>query len=156
MAISTNALIDFFGTQDSIDDGSTSSVANNALSVAADITSWTNDDDAPYAVFVMRCQFATAPTDGSLINIYGRKMNVQSTSDSPTPTAVNTDQYIGSFIVDGDIATATDAFLVTNWLALPNYYTSQVYDFYFENKTGQTITAGWAAWITPVTKGPHA
>jgi len=155
MPISTDALIDFFGTQDSIDDGSTSSVTNNSFSVAADITSWTNDDDAPFAVFVMRCQFGTAPTDGSLINIYGRKMNVQSTNDTPVPTAVNTDQYLGSFVVDGDVGTATNAYLVTSRISLPNHTTSQVYDFYFENKTRHTISSGWAAWITPCTKGPH-
>lgn len=156
MAIGTDSLIDFFGTQDSVDDGSTSSVADAAFSVAADITTWTNDDDAPACVMVLRCQWATLPTDGSSINVYARKLNIQSTNDSPIPSANNMDQYIGSFTVDGDVATSTDAYHVTNWLTLPNHTTSQEYEFYFENQTGQTISASWAAWITPLTKGPHA
>jgi hypothetical protein len=153
MAIGTNALIDFFGTQDQVDDTATAAIASAAFS--ADQASWTNDDDAPFGVMVFRCQWATAPTDGSLINIYARKMDVQSTSDSPIPTAINTDQYIGSFVVDGDVAINTNVFLVTNWLSLPNHQTSQIYNFYFQNSTGQQITSGWAAWITPCTRGPH-
>lgn len=156
MAISTDALIDFFGTQDSIDDGSTSAISNDAFSVAADVTTWTNDDDAPYGIFVLMCQWGTAPTDGSVINIYARKMNIQSTNDSPEPSTNNYDQYIGSFVVDGDVATSTNAYHVTDWLALPNHKTSQEYDFYLENKTGQSISANWDMWITPCTKGPHA
>jgi hypothetical protein len=156
MAISTDSLIDFFGTQDSVDDGSTSSIADAAFSVAADITAWTNDDDAPACVMVLKCQFATAPTDGTVINVHGRKMDVDGTNDSPVPDAANLDQIIGNFTVDGTVATATDAYLTTNWMPLHNHKTSQQYEFYLENKTGQTISANWTLKITPCTKGPHA
>lgn len=156
MAISTDALIDFFGTKDAVDDGSTSAISDGSFSVAADVSAWTNDDDAPSCVMQLTCQWATAPDDGSTINIYARKMNIDGTNDSPTPSANNLDQYIGSFVADGDVAINTDAYLVTNWLTLPNHYTSQVYEFYLENQTGQTISANWDLDITPVTKGPHA
>jgi len=155
MTIGTNDFIDKFGTQDRIDDTSTSSIANDAFSVAADIATWTNDDDAPFCVMVLMCQWATAPDDGSIINIYARKLNVEGTNDSPAPSTANQDQIIGFFTVDGDVATATDAYHVTDWMTLPNHYSSQQYDFYLENKTGQTISANWDMWITPVTKGPH-
>ena len=154
MAISTNDLIDKFGTQTSVDDGSTSSIADNGFSVAADITTFTNSDDAKSCVMVFRCQWATAPDDGSVINIYGRKMNVEGTNDSPVPSANNLDQYIGRFVVDGDVATSTNAYHVTNEMTLPNHVTSQQYEFYFENQTGETISSGWAAWITPKAPGP--
>lgn len=156
MAIGTDNLIDFFGTQVSVDDGSTSSIADGAFSVAADLTAFTNADDAPSCVMVFQCQWATQPTDGSVINIYARKLNVESTNDTPVPDAANLDQFIGSFTVDGTVATSTDAFQVTSWLTLPNHISSQIYEFYFENQTGQTISAGWEAFLTPVTKGPHA
>lgn len=156
MAISTDSVIDFFGTQDSVDDGSTSSIADAAFSVAADITAWTNDDDSPSAVFVLRCQWATLPTDGTFIHLHGRKLNVQSTNDSPVPSAANQGEYMGSFYVDGDVSTATNTYLVTPQLVLPNHITSQQYEFYLENQSGQTISSSWAAWITPVTRGPHA
>ena len=156
MAISTDSVIDFFGTKDAVDDTSTSSIADAAFSVTADITAWTNDDDSPACVMQLTCQWSVVPTDGSVINIYARKMNIDGTNDSPIPSAANLDQYIGSFVADGAVGTATDAYLVTNWLTLPNHYTSQVYEFYIENQTGQTISADWDLDITPVTKGPHA
>ena len=62
MAIGADSNIDFFGTQDVVDDTSTSTIANNAFSVAADIAEWTNTDVAPMANFVLECQFdTTAP-----------------------------------------------------------------------------------------------
>jgi len=156
MAIETDSVIDFFGTQTSADDGSTSAISDGAFSVAADITTFTNADDAPACVMVLRCQWATLPTDGTVINIYARKLNIDSTNDSPVPDAANLDQFIGSFTADGTVSTATNTFLVTNWLALPNHKTSQEYDFYLENNTGQTISSGWTLKLTPSTKGPHA
>lgn len=159
MAIGADSLIDFFGTQELITHATTAgSIVNDAFSVvqAADVLSWTNDDDAPTAVMVLRCQWATAPDDGSSVNIYARKMNIQGTDDSPKPDAANLDQFIGSFIVDGTIAATNNIWMPTNWMTLPNHITSQIYDFYIENKTGQTISSGWNMWITPLTKGPHA
>lgn len=159
MAIASNSLIDFFGTQDLITHATTAgAITDGSFSVvqAADVLPWTNDDDAPTCVMVLKCQFATLPTDGNKINIYARKLNVQSTNDSPVPDAVNLDQFIGSFTVDGTIAVTNDSWLVTNWLTLPNHITSQIYEMYIENKTGQTITSGWTMYVTPVTKGPHA
>ena len=156
MAIGTDSLIDFFGTQVSVDDGTTSTISNNAFSAVGDITTFTNADDAPSCVMVLQVQFGTAPADGSVINIYAQKLNVEGTNDSPVPDGNNLDQYIGSFVVDGTVGSSTDMFLVTNWMTLPNHKTSQEYDFYIENKTGQTISANWNWFITPSTKGPHA
>lgn len=56
MAISTDAAVEFFGTQDTVT-SSSSSVADNAFSVAGDITTWTNDDDAPMASIVLEATF---------------------------------------------------------------------------------------------------
>lgn len=159
MTIGSDSLIDFFGTQDLITHATTAgSIADDAFSVvqAADVLPWTNDDDSPTCVMVLKCQWATAPDDGSVVNIHGRKMNIEGTNDSPKPDAANLDQFIGSFTVDGTVATATNTYLVTRWLSLPNHISSQIYDMYFENKSGQTISSGWTAWITPLTKGPHA
>lgn len=155
MAISTDALIDFFGTQTSVDDGSTSAITDGSFSVAADISTFTNNDDAPFCVMVFRCQWATLPTDHTSIDIFARKLNIEGTNDSPVPDAANLDQRIGAFTVDGTVAINTNTFLVTDWLRLPNHKSIQEYDFYFQNNSGQTITAGWAAWITPATGGPH-
>ena len=48
MAISTDAAINFFGTQDTLGTSS-ATVADAAISIAGDQSKWTNDDDAPQA-----------------------------------------------------------------------------------------------------------
>jgi len=155
MTIGADALIDFFGTQAAIDDGSTSSIADGAFSVAADITTRTNGDDAPSSSYILQCQFATLPDDNSTIDLFARKLNIESTNDSPEPDAVNLSQRVGSFTVDGTIAVTNDMFLPTNWLTLPNMKSSQEYDYYLGNNTGQTISANWELFENPSTKGPH-
>lgn len=159
MAIGTDATINFFGTQDQIDDGTTSTISNNAFSVAADITTWTNDDDAPYASFVLEHQFDTTPPtdDVGSVDLYCRPLNLQSTNDPGEPSATNLNHYLGSFPIDWTIAADTNYFSYIPFAVLPNNITSQQYDFYLHNNaTGQTIGVDWNMWITPFTFGPHS
>lgn len=150
MAISENALIDFFGTQDTLGTSS-ATVANNAFSIAGDLSTWTNDDDAPTASVTLLVDYSVAPTASSVINLYLRLLDVQSTNDQEIPSATFMHYYAGSFPVD----TVTTPQYVTTEIKLPNAYTSQQYEFYIENKTGQTIQAGWDIYVTPKTIGPH-
>ena len=152
MAITTNDLIEKFGTQDSADDGSTSAVANNAFSVAADIAAWTNDDDAPFAAFVFSGTFASAATANSSVELFARKLNIDGgTDDEPTPSANNLGGYLGSFPLDN--ATAHTVGIVVK---LPNTISSQQYEFYIRNSSGQSLNSSWALQVTPVAYGPHA
>lgn len=151
MAIEQNDLIDKFGTQDVVS-GTTSAIANNGFSVAGDVSAWTNDDDAPAAVAVLSCTFGTAPTLGSNVNLYARPLNVVSTTDQVSPSASFLHTFLGAFPVD-DVTTAQ---LITLEIPLPNAITSQQYEFYLENRAGQTISAGWSLYITPKTLGLHA
>ena len=157
MTIGTDSVIDFFGTQDAVDDGTTSTIATTAFSVAADISAWTNDDDAPLANFVLECQFDTTfPTVGT-IDLYARPMNLQSTSDPGAPDASNLNNYLGHFPIDFGIAADTNYFSYLYGAQLPNNITSQIYEFYLHNNaTGQTMGVDWNLWITPFTRGPHA
>jgi hypothetical protein len=156
MAIATNDLIDKFGTLTSVDDGSTSTVANDAFSVAADISAWTNGDDVPQAGFVLKAQWATVTNVANkLINVYARPINIQSTNDPVAPGTNRYATWIGSFTVYA-ASTATDYFFESSRCDLPNLKSGQEYEFYVENKTGQTISAGWALWIMPITQGPKA
>lgn len=157
MAIGTDDSIHKFGTQDSIDDASTSAITDTSFSVAADITAWTNDDDAPLADIVFKWQYPSGTISaGAGINVYARLMNIQSTNDANTPDASHTNKFLGRIPVDEGLAATTDEYTDPITIVLPNTYTSQVYEFYFENDTGVTISASWAAWITPKTLGPHA
>jgi hypothetical protein len=151
MAISTDAAIEFFGTQDTIG-SSTSAVADAAFSVSGDIVNWTNDDDAPQASVILLADYTTAPDANSAINLYVRLIDIQGTNDADIPDANFQHVYVGSFPVN-DVTTAQ---YIPITIALPNTKTSQVYQFYIENQTGQSLPAGWDLYVTPKTIGPHA
>ena len=151
MAIGTGALIEFFGTQDTL--GTLKAlVADNAFSVAGDLSTWTNDDDAPQASVTLLANFSVAPTANSTVNLYLRPLDIQSTNDQEIPDANFTHTYVGSFPVN-DVTTAQ---YVKIDISLPNSYTSQQYEFYVENKSGQSLPAGWDIYVTPKTYGPSA
>jgi len=151
MAIGAGTAIEFFGTQDTVT-SSSSAVVNGAFSVAADAPTWTNDDDAPVAAVILSATFSVAPTANSIVNLFARMMNVQSTNDQDVPDANFTHTYLGSFPLNNVTSTQFIAIDVT----LPNTKTSQEYDFYIQNSGGQTISAGWGLYVTPKTIGPHA
>jgi len=157
MAIGTDALIDFFGTQDVADDTSTSTISSGAFSVAADVASWTNDDDAPAAGFTLECQFdTTMPTVGH-IGLFAHILNVQSTNDTEIPATNHLSHWLGNFKIPFSVAADTNFHAAVPYAVLPNMITSQVYDFYIYNfGTSQTIGVDWNLWVTPLTKGPHA
>jgi len=155
MAISTGSAIDFFGTQDTVTaGGGTSAVTNNSFSAAGDVVSggWTNDDDAIMAAAVLTCAYSVAPTANTSIALYARLMNIDGTADAITPDSTLRRVFLGSFPVKSQTASQS----IPIEISLPNQYTSQVYEFYIENSTGQTISAGWTLKITPKAIGPHA
>jgi len=151
MAISTDAAIEFFGTQDTLGTSS-AAVADGAFSIASDLSTWTNDDDAPQASVVLLANFSVAPDANSSINLYLRPLNIQSTNDQEIPDANFQHTYVGSFPVN-DVTTAQ---YINIQISLPNNAASQNYEFYIENQTGQSLPAGWDIFVTPKTIGPHA
>ncbi len=151
MAIGADTAVEFFGTQDALDSTS-GTVADTVFSVAGDLNTWTNDDDAPMASITAELDWATAPAVNSVVNLYAAAQDVVSTSDGEVPDANHRHIYIGTFPIN-DVTTPQ---FITIDVALPNYKTSSVYQFYIENQTGQTIQAGWDIHVTPKTIGPHA
>lgn len=157
MAIGTDSTVDFFGTEDEVTVASPSAVNSDAFSVTGDVSDWTNDDDAPFAMFKLKMTAAglsAAPSAGEYVNLYARLLNIESTEDNPLPDANHLSNLLGSFIVD---AADADQVLILGPVRLPNYQTSQVYEFFIENKMTPNIGAsGWELWVTPMTYGPHA
>lgn len=154
MAISTDAVILFSGTQDEVTTGTPGTVASGAFSVAGDTADWTNDDDAPLAGAVIKCQFDTTfPTAGS-IGLYCRMMNIQSTNDEPADS--DSYHFLGSFKIPYGATADVDFYAAIPLFEIPWLVTSQVLHFHIKNEgTGQTIGTGWQLWITPLTHGPH-
>lgn len=157
MAIGTDDSKPKFGTQDSIDDGSTSSIANNAFSVAADITAWTNDEDASFASFVLKLQFDTTMPTAGHIKLFARLINIDGANDPPVPSANYPHEYIGAFDIDFGVAADVDFYTAIKNAPLPFFKTSQEYEFYLQNfATGQTMGASWTLKVNPFTFGPSA
>ena len=157
MAISTDATIWFYGTQDQID-STAGTVADGAFSVAGDVDStWTNDDDAPYGSAVLKCQFdTTMPTVGS-IGLYARLLNVQSTNDENATDASFAPHRVGTFAIDFGVAADTDFYTTIADFEMPQAGSGQAIEWYIKNEaTGQTLGTSWNLWITPKAYGPHA
>lgn len=151
MAIGTDAAIHFFGTQDSLDDTS-AAVTSGSFSVAGDLLTWTNDDDAIEASVTLEGTFSVAPDANSSVALFAALQDVQSTNDDSAPTVNYQHTFLGSFPVKD----VTSNQFTTISIALPNAKSSQIYQFYIRNQTGQTISAAWDVHITPRTVGPHA
>lgn len=151
MAIDTNAVIEVFGTQDALGTSS-ASVANNAFSIAGDLSTWVNDDDAPQAVVILLANFGTAPAVTSAVNLYLRPIDIEGTNDATVPDADFQNVYVGSFALNN----STVAQYIPIAISLPNITTSQNYEFYVENKSGQSLPAGWDIFVTPKTLAPSA
>ena len=151
MTIATGSAIEFFGTQTTVT-GTTATVADGAFSVTGDIVQFTNTDDAPQASVVAMLDWAVAPDANSSVNLYVRSMNIDSTNDQDVPDANYQNVYVGSFPINDVI---TNQYIPID-ISLPNTVSQQVYEFYIENQTGQTIQASWTLKVTPKTLGPHA
>ena len=149
MTFATGDIIDTFGAVDDVINatGSTSAVTDTSMSVAGDLTSWTNDEDAERAAVTIKWQYPSGTISaGASIALYCRKMNVQSTNDESAVDASNKKHYLGSAQVDEGLAATTDDYITFD-IDLENYKTSSVYEFFWENNTGVSMSAGWAAWI---------
>ena len=159
MAIATDSTIDFFGDQDPVTVvGGTTIVTDTSWSAAGDVvaTGWTNDDDAPLAMFVLKFQYPAGTIVADGIHLYVRLLDIDgANNDEPQPDAGWPHHYLGTFVPDTNLAIDTDDYLTVGQARLPNSYTSQVYEFYIENQCDVSLTAGWTIKITPITMGPH-
>jgi hypothetical protein len=151
MAIATGAAVEFFGTQDTLGTSS-AAVADDAFSIAGDLSTWVNDDDAPMASVTLLANFSVAPAANTSVNLYLRLLDVQSTNDGTVPDANFQHRYVGSFPLND----STVAQYITIDIGLPNSVTSQQYEFYVENTSGQSLPAGWDIYVTPKAIGPAA
>ncbi len=152
MTIGTDAAIGFVGTQDTLGTSS-SAVADDAFSIAGDLSTWTNDDDAISANMVLLVNYSVAPDPNSVVNIYLRPLNIQSTNDATVPDANFQDVYVASAPLNDSTVAQYIPFSIDLFRTM--YQTSQDYEFYVENKAGQSLPAGWDIFPLPTAIGPH-
>ena len=151
MAIGENSAIEFFGTADPLTETTPAAVASAAWSTLTNMPAWTNDDDAREAAVTLEGTLGATAAAGKTIDLYVRKINTIDTTDDDS--AINDEfqhQYLGSFPMDEDTAQR-----YTLRVALPNYKSSSEFEFIIYNGSGQSLSSGWKAQITPIVIGPH-
>lgn len=124
-------------------------ISNNAIAQADDASYSVASDGAyfPHAKFVIAATFGTAPTEGTVLALYARPINIDSTNDSEAPETTRPTQYVGSFVVN-NVTTA-------QYIDLTAFDVPWEADYYIHNNgTGQTLSSGWTLKVTPFTYEP--
>jgi len=125
------------------------SIANNAIAQADDATYdiTADGDDYEDAKFVASFTFGTAPTEGTVLALYARPLDIDGTNDAEVPEAARPTVYIGNFVVNNVTS--------TQYAELVGYDVPDKADYYLHNNgTGQTVSAGWTLKVTPRSRAP--
>lgn len=134
-----------FGTQRTLE-ANGASIANNAIAAAddADYSTATHGSNYPDAEFVASFTFSVAPTEGTVLALIARTINIDGTADAEAPEATRADRYIGSFTVNNVTTLQYAAVFGRNVPREATYYL-------LNSGTGQTVSAGWTLKVTPMT-----
>jgi hypothetical protein len=126
--------------------------ASDVFTKADDVSlSNANHSDYPLGDFVLAAAFAGTPGAYGNVNLYRRDLNIDSTNDAPAPSANYKGTFVGSFIIES-AATASNK----QYYPLKDVPLSKECEFYIENKTDQSMNAGWDLKVTPKTYKPAA
>ena len=139
-----------FGTVKTLE-ANGAAIANNALAQADDASYDLVADGAYYpdADFVLTGTFGTAPTEGTVLALYARPLDVDGTADTEVPETTRPTAFIGSFVVNNVTTLQV--------MMLRAYDLPTMADYYVHNSgTGQTLSAGWTLKVTPRTVAPAA
>ena len=143
-----NEVLITYGTAVTLE-GSGASTNNNAVAQANDAsyTLATSGSYYPHARFVLGFTTATAATESSIVGLYVRPINIDGTADAEAPeSAAFRNKFVGSFVANN---VTTLQYSETYGYDLPAEG-----DYYIDNQTGQTISAGWTLKATPFTFKP--
>ncbi len=132
-----------FGTAKTLE-ANGASIANNALAQADDANYDQVSDGASfmYADFVASFTYATAPTEGTVLALYARPLDIDGTNDAEVPETTRSTMFVGSFVVNNVTTTQYATLLERQVPKLAAYYLHN-------NGTGQTVSAGWTLKVTP-------
>jgi hypothetical protein len=137
-----------FGTTKTLEaNGAT--IANNALVQADDATYDIVADGGSYpdAQFTMTATFSVAPTEGTVLALYARPIDIDGTLDTDIPEVTRPTRYIGAFVVN-NVTTIQPLELVAYDVPIKaEYYVHNV-------GTGQSVSTGWTLKVKPRTYKP--
>ena len=125
------------------------SISNNALAQADDADYSVASDGASYpdAEFVLSGAFGTAPTEGMVLALYARPLNIDGTNDAEAPETTRPTRFIGNFVVNNVTSTQYMTLTAFDVPAEASYYVHN-------NATGQTLSSGWTLKVKPRTYKP--
>jgi hypothetical protein len=137
-----------WGTQKSLE-ASGGAIAAGAVVQANDATYGLAADGANYpdAEFVLAAAFSVAPTEGGVLALYARPLNIDGTADAEVPEAALPGWFVGSFVVNNVTSTQYMTLLAQDLPAEAEYYIHNV-------SAAQTVSAGWSLKVKPRTLGP--
>jgi len=131
--------------------GTPKTLESNGASTAANVVTQANDasysiaaDGAyfPDAKFVFSGAYASAPTEGAVVALLARPINIDSTNDAEAPESTRPDVWIGNFKLN-NVTT-------TQYIELMAYDVPWEAEYYIHNiNAGQTLSAGWTLKVTP-------
>lgn len=132
-----------FGTQVTAISG-TATRAAGAFSTSGEATAQTSQT---YPLFdaSLSCSYTTAPTEGDLVHLYRRDIDIDGTNDATIPEAGYEHHYLGSFPVK-DVTSQ-------QYISLKDCPASEDYELYIENDADQTMDSDYVLKITPKTFG---
>lgn len=122
-------------------------IANNTVVQADDATYDIVSDGSSYddGEFALAFTYASAPTEGTVLALLVRPLDIDGTNDAEVPEASRPVRQIGVFVVN-NVTTAQYAECVGRDLPkLGAYYIHNV-------GTGQSVSAGWTLKVTPRTR----
>lgn len=132
-------------------EASGASIANNAVVQADDATYDVVSDGGGYpdAEFFLTGTFGTGPTEGAVLSLYARPLDIDGTADAEVPEATRPTHFVGNFVVNDVTSSQSMRCVGRDLPKLASYYIHN-------NGTGQTLSSGWKLVITPLTDGPAA
>lgn len=99
----------------------------------------------PHGRFVLAGAFGTAPTEGTLIVLKARPLDLSGTNDAEVPES-GRGVTIGSFEVNNVTS--------TQYMELLAFCLPRNAEYYLHNlNTGQTLSSAWALTVTPLAFG---
>lgn len=119
-------------------------IANNTLVQADDANYDIVSDGSSYedGEFVLGFTYGTAPTEGTVLALLVRPLDIDGTNDAEVPETTRPIRQVGVFVVN-NVTTAQYAICVGRDLPkLGAYYIHNV-------ATGQSVSAGWTLKVTP-------
>jgi hypothetical protein len=137
-----------WGTQKSLE-ANGGAIAANAVVQANDATYSLAADGANYpdAEFVLAAAFSVAPTEGGVLALYARPLNIDGSADAEVPEAALPVWFVGQFQVNNVTTTQYMTLLAEDLPAEAEYYIHNV-------SAAQTVSAGWSLKVKPRTLGP--